>query len=630
MNAMLGFDGLPTGILPHTSVITTVSYGPQERVLVRCDGWSVAEEIRLEQLAEYVTERGNPGNRRRVALAEIELPAEILLHGLHFIDTPGLGSAIVANTETTERFLPAIDAAIFVSSFDFALSEADIEFLRRVRASVGVVFLVLNKLDLVSESEREEVAKFVRDRLDRESDIGRCALFAVSAKRGLEARLHGDSSALAQSGLTELEAALAAFMAGDKTRQLAVRAMDRLVALLQRELMHAGFAPTTNRSPGQVSKALDIFDEDLAHLKARGADLVAHLGILGNDALRAIESRIGSAFTNLKQTAVKKFRPDFSAAKMFSKPGAFEAFACNVSTFCERSLARELIVCKTALNEHLERSAGAVLAQISALPDELFTIAMSGDGSGGEISNPATEKSEAALPDVAIGGMARLEWTTTLPWWAYVAPVRWFPTPIVRRFTVALDALLAQYRSNVDATVRIGMKGYVDRVGREIVTRIDANAARIKGALLSEGSGTNRKVFDELLDRARDLRRRFDNEGESRTLPKDEGWGGSVVAVARSSVAVRSVRECLICRAVVKAVFDFLSKLQYELSTDAEAQREHAETGGFCPVHTWLYANLTSPLSVSRAYAAILKARAAELSHLSRAAETIEELSSGL
>jgi len=174
------------------------------------------------------------------------------------------------------------------------------------------------------------------------------------------------------------------------------------------------------------------------------------------------------------------------------------------------------------------------------------------------------------------------------------------------------------------------MKGYVDRVGREIVTRIDANAARIKGALLSEGSGANRKVFDELLDRARDLRRRFDNEGESRTLPKDEGWGGSVVAVARSSVAVRSVRECLICRAVVKAVFDFLSKLQYELSTDAEAQREHAETGGFCPVHTWLYANLTSPLSVSRAYAAILKARAAELSHLSRAAETIEELSSGL
>ena len=214
MNAILGFDGLPIGILSHTSVITTVSYGPRDRVLVRCEGWSLSEEIRLEQLAQYVSERGNPGNQRRVALAEIELPVEILRHGLHFIDTPGLNSAIVANTETTERFLPEIDAATFVSSFDFALSEADIDFLRRIRAAVGVVFFVLNKLDLVSESEREEVARFVRERVDRELGFGRHALFTVSAKRGLEARLHGDSRALAQSGLAEREAALAAFMTG--------------------------------------------------------------------------------------------------------------------------------------------------------------------------------------------------------------------------------------------------------------------------------------------------------------------------------------------------------------------------------------------------------------------------------
>ena len=133
-----------------------------------------------------------------MALAEIQLPAEILRHGLYFIDTPGVGSAIVANTKTTERFLPEIDAAVFVSSFDFAVSEADIEFLRTVTATVGKVFFVLNKLDLTSKSEAEEVIRFVRDRLDREPGIGRYSLFAVSAKRALEAKLHGDSGALAQ------------------------------------------------------------------------------------------------------------------------------------------------------------------------------------------------------------------------------------------------------------------------------------------------------------------------------------------------------------------------------------------------------------------------------------------------
>jgi hypothetical protein len=66
------------------------------------------------------------------------------------------------------------------------------------------------------------------------------------------------------------------------------------------------------------------------------------------------------------------------------------------------------------------------------------------------------------------------------------------------------------------------------------------------------------------------------------------------------------------------------------LSVEDDAQREHAETGGFCPVHTWLYANMTSPLGVARAYPTVLKARAAELSNLCRTAETIEELASGV
>jgi GTP-binding protein EngB required for normal cell division len=627
MNAILGFDGLPTGILPHTSVITTVSYGPRERVLVRCDGWSLSEEIRLDQLEEYVTERGNPGNRRRVALAEIELPAEILLHGLHFIDTPGLGSPIVANTNTTERFLPEIDAAIFVSSFDFALSEADIEFLRRVHATVGVVFVVLNKLDLVSDSEREEVLRFVRDRLDRELGIGGYKLFAVSAKRGLEAKLRGDSSNLAQSGLSDLEAALAMFMTRDKTRQLAVRVMDRLVTHLQRERMHAGLAATAERSPAQVSVALDKFDEDLAKLNARRAELVTNLQTIGIEAPRSLEPRIDLAFANLRQSALKKFKPDFSGSRMFSKPGAFESLTRNVSTFCERSLARELRVYEAALNEHFERNAAVVLAQIYALPEELFAIAINGDAGSRETATPTTD---IARPDVVIGGLARFNWNPSLPWWAYVAPSRWFPSLIVSRFSTALDNLLAQYRSDVDAAISSGVREYGDRVGFDIGRGIEASANRIKELLRSKVPATGRNVFDELLNRAIAQRRQFDSNGEGEKSPNNNGSVSSRGTAGKSSPAAGAVHACSVCNAVVRAVFDFLSKLQYELSMEDGAQRQHAETAGFCPVHTWLYAKMTSPLGVARAYPTVLKARAAELSNLCRTAETIEELASGV
>ena len=131
MNAILGVDRLPTGLLPHTSVITTVTYGDREKVLIRLQGWSLPQEIPLSQLVEYVTENGNPGNRRSVSSAEIQLPVELLRRGLLFVDTPGVGSAIIANTTTTRHFLPEADSAIFVTSFDSPLGDGEIEFLRR-------------------------------------------------------------------------------------------------------------------------------------------------------------------------------------------------------------------------------------------------------------------------------------------------------------------------------------------------------------------------------------------------------------------------------------------------------------------------------------------------------------------
>jgi hypothetical protein len=112
MNAMLGVDRLPTSVLPLTSVITSVSYGDRERVLIHWHWWSYTTEIPLGELPQYVTQQGNPGNQRRVQCAEVQLPVELLRLGFYFIDTPGVGSAIAANTATTSEFLP-VDRPIF-------------------------------------------------------------------------------------------------------------------------------------------------------------------------------------------------------------------------------------------------------------------------------------------------------------------------------------------------------------------------------------------------------------------------------------------------------------------------------------------------------------------------------------
>ena len=92
---------------------------------------------------------------------------------------------------------------------------------------------------------------------------------------------------------------------------------------------------------------------------------------------------------------------------------------------------------------------------------------MNDEGNTRELSKLSAEEPEAAPPSVGLGGIARIEWRPRLPWWIYVAPRRWFPAAMKRQFAVALGDLLAQYRSRVDAMIRVVLKEYAEELNRE-------------------------------------------------------------------------------------------------------------------------------------------------------------------
>jgi GTP-binding protein EngB required for normal cell division len=232
MNALLGLDRLPVGVVPLTSVITKVSYGNPERVLIEFQRTSLKDEVPLEQLAEFVTETGNPGNRKRILAVDVQLPSEFLRRGLFFVDTPGIGSAMIENTVTTEQFLPQADAVIFVTSFESPLGREELEFLGKVREHVRKAFFVVNKLDLVAPEQRDQVLAFIRQRLEQETGLRAPRIFAVSALVGLEAKLSGSSSRLAESGLPAIEENVIQFLTTEKAREFLVRTCDRAVSIL--------------------------------------------------------------------------------------------------------------------------------------------------------------------------------------------------------------------------------------------------------------------------------------------------------------------------------------------------------------------------------------------------------------
>jgi len=237
MNAILATDRLPTGIVPLTSVVTTVAYGSKEQVIINYHGNRFPSEIPVDDLPQFITQRHNPGNVRQVRVAEVKLPAEFLRRGFYFVDTPGLGSAIPENTRTTEEFLPEADAFVLVTSYESPLSEEESRIVRAAFSSGRRVFVVLNKHDIVTCDERRDVVGYLNEQLIELLGNGAPRVFSVSARDGIEAKRLRDAQRLAASGIEELEKELVRFLLAYKSAEFLLRMCDRVADMLH-QLSH--------------------------------------------------------------------------------------------------------------------------------------------------------------------------------------------------------------------------------------------------------------------------------------------------------------------------------------------------------------------------------------------------------
>ncbi|MBS0235165.1 MAG: dynamin family protein [Proteobacteria bacterium] len=232
MNAILGAERLPTGIIPLTSVITSVTYGPDEKVVLRYQDRILPREVPLDALTQYITQDGNPGNIQRIKTAEVDLRADILRRGFHFIDTPGLGSAIAENTETTEMYLPEGDAFLIVTSYDSPLSNEEMRVMQAAVASGRRIFVVLNKHDTVDLKERGAALDYVGRHLISQFGDRAPPVFSISASEAIAAKRKGDLDGLRVSGVAALEEELIGFLLADKRTEFLLRTCDRVAALI--------------------------------------------------------------------------------------------------------------------------------------------------------------------------------------------------------------------------------------------------------------------------------------------------------------------------------------------------------------------------------------------------------------
>ena len=214
INAMLGAEVVPTAIVPLTSIVTLLCFGPQPKAVVHfLDGRR--EETATSEIHRFVTEKENPHNQLNVKEVEVFYPCAHLRDGVRIIDTPGVGSVFNHNTEMAYAYLPNVDAGIFVVTADPPLSASEHRFLKEVRGYVDNLFFVLNKIDTVSEKDLNEALSFTAGILQEDLKHS-VKVWPVSARLALEGRLNEDQEKLSRSGIPYFEDHLRQFLHKEK------------------------------------------------------------------------------------------------------------------------------------------------------------------------------------------------------------------------------------------------------------------------------------------------------------------------------------------------------------------------------------------------------------------------------
>ena len=285
LNALVGDAVLPAGVVPVTTVVTVLRYGPRRSARVQtAQGWT---EVDPSSLAAFVAEEQNPANQKGVTAVEVSLPSPLLATGMCLVDTPGIGSVFEGASAATRAFVPHIDAALVVVGGDPPISAEEVALVKEVSAHVAEMLVVMNKADRLSEADRSEVkgftARVLGERLGKSID----PILEVSALERL-------TRAGPPRDWDRLRSALEAMATGAGVQLVQAAGTRGLVRLAQR-LLHQ-----LDEEQGALSRPVEESERRIAALKQCAAEAERSLEDLAS-LLSSEQARLGRKFAERRE-----------------------------------------------------------------------------------------------------------------------------------------------------------------------------------------------------------------------------------------------------------------------------------------------------------------------------------------
>lgn len=209
----------------------------------------------------------------RHALVNIAHP--LLKQGLVILDTPGL-NAIGAEPELTVSLIPQAHAVVFILAADTGVTRSDLsiwqEHLLSGAKGSDNRLVVLNKIDTLWDalSTPEQIQAQIDRQTASSSEIlglQRSQVFAISAQKGLVAKVTHDDALLQASQLPALEAALAKGLMSQRQKILRM-AIDVSLEALKSEAARA----LNMRLRDQAEQLLELLG-----LRGKNSTVIQHM-----------------------------------------------------------------------------------------------------------------------------------------------------------------------------------------------------------------------------------------------------------------------------------------------------------------------------------------------------------------
>lgn len=326
LNALMGKKLLPSFTNETTATVNFLRHKDQAPngeagIVYYNDGHTVSlPDDDLQTVEKYVSTKGDDV-AANVQHLDLFMDSDFLKDGVMLVDSPGLNGIAEGHREITEDQIAKSHASIFLFSSDHPGSKTDFEMLNDLLQRVNTIFFVLNKIDVIKESEGESVedvvkklkenyhAKFPNTRIPE--------ILPVSAYNALKARDPILSSGLddtqrknleESSRFSAFESRLLRFLTcGEKTKQELTAPVTHVIDIVRNS--RDGYEEEKNvletlNDGTEIQGKINSLQDEMNHIKKERTISSSHVKQLVNQGFRETRNELSANIDKYTKTKI--------------------------------------------------------------------------------------------------------------------------------------------------------------------------------------------------------------------------------------------------------------------------------------------------------------------------------------